>query len=338
MNLASAFVPAETMFAGLGCLCATFFVASLNFGDAAADDRWSESCKAGGVSSSWAEKIVHAQNVGVGILQTRDGFTNQSNLNPATWTWTNYTHSPGLNVSCMTENGSTIYVPTAGFGPMCIAPHIAKITQPMSVPGRGVYSDEMYWISDDSLVEEFRLGAITAGQNKESLTTGIVWGYAMFKFTNHAPALSLEPDYHTGYQIVQDFFCYGSYRYCRAGAETQFRMMTGNTGFKLGKEHYTAFANKVCTCDTTKKCTAAPFKTCADVKAVYQGQGCCGNPMKTFAAPATDSKRRLAAQDDVIDELKAFLDQASSEGGPSKAKSLASSIIDLANGYRLDKA
>jgi hypothetical protein len=217
---------------------------------------------------------------------------------------------------------------------------MAKLVQPMSGP-RGVYSDEMYWISDDSLVEEFRLGAITAGQNKERLTTGYIWGYAIFKFTNHTPARTLLPDYHTGYQIVQDLFCYGSYRYCRDGAEKHFRMMTGNTGFKLGKEHYTAFASKVCTCDTTKKCTAAkPLQTCGDVKSAYQSQGCCGNPMKTFAMPgsATKSQRRLSARDDLLESLKVALDQASSEGGPSLAASFAHSIIDLANGHLLGEA
>merc|ERR1712014_374350 len=90
---------------------------------------------------------------------------------------------------------------------------------------------------------------------------------------------------------------------------------------------------------------ASPPKmdTCLDVKTEYQRQGCCGMPMKTFtkSTMATGSKsRRLLGENkaEMMESVKAALDQAEAEGGRSQAHSLANALIDFVREYSKDLA
>lgn len=77
--------------------------------------------------------------------------------------------------------------------------------------------------------------------------------------------------------------------------------------------------------------TPTSMQTCLDVKKAFQTAGCCGNPTKSFTMPDA-GKRRLTSSTplaELVDSVKAVLDQAKVEGGASKAKSLADELLNF---------
>jgi hypothetical protein len=72
--------------------------------------------------------------------------------------------------------------------------------------------------------------------------------------------------------------------------------------------------------------TGDSMTTCGDMKRAYKMAGCCGNPTKTFTIPDGMKRRRLSSEEELLESVKAALQNAKEVGGPSKAKSLAKAM------------
>jgi len=72
--------------------------------------------------------------------------------------------------------------------------------------------------------------------------------------------------------------------------------------------------------------TGASMTTCGDMRRAYKMVGCCGNPTKTFSMPDGMKRRRLSSEEELLESVKAALQNAEEVGGPSKARSLAKAV------------
>ena len=68
------------------------------------------------------------------------------------------------------------------------------------------------WISDTRIGQEFYLGDLGECNDPNP----VVWGLAQFGFTQDEAAKLLAPQFYTGYQLVEDWFCWGSREYCES--------------------------------------------------------------------------------------------------------------------------
>merc|ERR1712117_882638 len=76
-----------------------------------------------------------------------------------------------------------------------------------------IYTDTVTCLEDGRVMEEFHFGYL--GEDEEN-PNFVVWGYAIFDYTGEGSEITNGADYYTGYQIVEDIFCVGSYEFCRA--------------------------------------------------------------------------------------------------------------------------
>eukprot|EP00494_Astrolonche_serrata_P022866 UN23123 len=83
-------------------------------------------------------------------------------------------------------------------------------------PSAFIYTDNGYWLNSGSFMQEFHFG-------REDADNEPIWGYAIFGYTGEpecpGPEYVMGCDHYTGYQILQDVFCIGSYDYCRDEAK-----------------------------------------------------------------------------------------------------------------------
>lgn len=104
-------------------------------------------------------------------------------------------------------------------------------------------------------------------------------------------------------------------------------------------------ASYATTTTTTTTTTTLWGQFCSDWKTEYDNQKCCSNPTKKFIKPGdaveTEGKsgRFLAtSKDDLLESVKAVLDEARAEGDSLEARKVAKAVVDIAKEYMLDSA
>merc|ERR1719492_554724 len=81
-----------------------------------------------------------------------------------------------------------------------------------------IYTDWGGWIDDERIGQAFHFGYL--GEENEN---DVVWGWAIFGFIESDEAKELLPDNYTGYAIVEDIFCFGSWEYCQPIGENYMK-------------------------------------------------------------------------------------------------------------------